>query len=127
DLLWPTKPQKNAKNLKGVSIHKLRAILSDLDGIELILDKQHFRLQLAEPFYCDYFDLKSLSQMTAEEIDDPKYDRLIGIVSRGSFLQQEDGEYFDIYKRDFADHLLVLVPDILKHYYAAGEFSRVIK
>ncbi|MGV8138617.1 MAG: hypothetical protein AB2L20_25725 [Mangrovibacterium sp.] len=127
DLLWPTKPQKNAKNLKGVSIHKLRTILSDLDGIELVLDKQHFRLQLAEPFYCDYFDLESLSQVTAEEIDDHNYGRLIGIVSRGPFLQQEDGEYFDRYKRDFADHLLVLVPDILKLYYAAGEFSRVIK
>lgn len=129
NLLWPTKPQKNAKNLKGVSIYKLRTILNDIDGIELILEKQHFTLQITDPFYCDYFDLKSLNRLTAEkrEPDETNNDRLIEIVSRGQFLQQEDNEYFDSYKRDFADQLLILVPDILRHYHLAGEFPKIIK
>ena len=34
--LWPDKEQSNAKNLKGVTLNKLRKLLGDLDGISLV-------------------------------------------------------------------------------------------
>lgn len=126
-LLWPTKPLKNAKNLKGVTINKVRTILNDLDGIELVLEKQHFRFQVTEAFYCDYFDLKSLDLLVADKIDEYDHRRLVDITSRGAFLQSGDSELFDPYKRDFADHLLILVPDILKYYYLQNELSKVME
>lgn len=127
-ILWPNKPQKNAKNLKGVSIHKLRTILSDIDGIELILEKQYFRLQINEAFYCDYLDLKSMTGLAKGEPRERMCnDRIIEILSRGQFLQSEDHAYFDDGKRELADHLLLLVPGILKDYYSQGEFSKIIK
>lgn len=126
NLLWPGKPLKNAKNLKGVTVNKVRTILNDIDGIELLLDKQHFRFQVTDAFYCDYFDLKSLDLLVADKIDEYDHCRLVEITSRGAFLQSGDNELFDPHKRDFADHLLVLVPDILRYYYSLNEFSKVI-
>lgn len=125
-LMWPDKPAKNAKNLKGVTINKLRTILSDIDGIELILENQHFRFQINESFYCDYFHLISLYPSISSEIDEYNNEQFIEITSRGEFLQSSDNEYFDLYKRDLADQILILVPDVLNHYFSKNEYAKTI-
>lgn len=125
-LVWPEKPLKNAKNLKGVSINKIRTILSDFDGIELLLENQHFIFKTRAPFYCDDLDLLSLFPVLTSNINDEYCQRLIEISSRGEFLQSGEQEYFDPFKRDYADQILVLVPDILKHYYTNSEFEKTI-
>ena len=126
NLFWPTKPIKNAKIIKGVTINKLRTILCDIDGIELILDNQHFRFITQEPFYCDYFDLKSVCAGISVDNNETNNERLIELTSRGCFLQSGDNEYFDSYKRDLADQILILIPDILKQYFHSGEFAKTI-
>ncbi len=122
-MLWPSKPLKNAKNLKGVNINKLRTILNDIDGLDLIYEKQYFKLETTTPFYCDYFDFKLLNLALGNESD---YERLIAITRKGQLLQTEDNELFDTWKREFADQILLVVPDILKDYYWKREYVRVI-
>lgn len=39
DLIWPDKPKDKVKNSRGVAINHLRKILKELDGIELVYEK----------------------------------------------------------------------------------------
>ena len=48
------KELSSAKNLKGVTINRLRKILDDLEGIELVYTNSRYSIQLSEAFYCDY-------------------------------------------------------------------------
>src|SRR5690606_9942499 len=53
-ILWPDRPADKVKNSRGVTINHLRKVLSELDGIELIYVKGHFKIVHTEEFYCDY-------------------------------------------------------------------------
>lgn len=94
-ILWPDKPADKVKNSRGVTINHLRKVLSELDGIELIYDKGHFKIEQKEGFYCDYTRCIEIISSNEEE----KYrDELVDIISRGKFLQLSDHALYDSFK-----------------------------
>lgn len=94
-ILWPDKPADKVKNSRGVTINHLRKVLSELDGIELIYDKGHFKIEQKEGFYCDYTRCIEIISSNEEE----KYrSELVEIISRGKFLQLSDHELYDSFK-----------------------------
>lgn len=95
NILWPDKPADKVKNSRGVTINHLRKVLNELDGIELVYDKGHFKIVQTEEFYCDYTRcMQIISTSKAEE----QRDELVEIVSRGKFLQLSDHPVFDSFK-----------------------------
>jgi hypothetical protein len=75
----------------------LRKALSDVEGIELIFEKGYFKLEHTDAFYCDY--VRCLQIISSNELE--KYrDELIGIISRGKFLQLSDHELYDSFKEE---------------------------
>lgn len=94
-ILWPDKPADKVKNSRGVTINHLRKVLSELDGIELIYDKGHFKIEQKEGFYCDYTRCIEIISLNEEE----KYrEELVEIISRGKFLQLSDHLLYDSFK-----------------------------
>ncbi len=102
NVLWPDKPTDKAKNSRGVTINHLRKVLTELDGIELIYDKGHFKIEHTEQFYCDY--ARCLQLISANEIEGHR-DELIEILSRGKFLYLSDHPSFDAFKEEMEKKL----------------------
>lgn len=110
-LLWSEKDLSSAKNLKGVTINRLRKILENLDGVELVYTNNHYFIQLSESFYCDYRQYLELiehlrqSDVSTENAIHP----LIEILLRGKFLKSAEEPMFDAFKNKQENELYDLL------------------
>jgi len=102
NILWPDKPADKVKNSRGVTINHLRKVLSELDGIELIYEKGHFKIAQTDVFYCDY--TRCLEIISTTEIAEYR-DELVEILTRGKFLQLSDHPLFDAFKEELEKKL----------------------
>ncbi len=96
-LLWPDKPADKAKNSRGVTINNLRKTLSELDGVELIHEKGHYKFILHEQAYCDY--VRCLQIISSGEIAANR-NEFAQLVSQGKFLYLSDDPLFDSFKEE---------------------------
>ncbi len=96
ELVWPDKPENKLKNLRGVTLNHLRKTLTELDGVSLVHEKSVFRLETAEPFYCDYL---SCMEMVGSNDPDGLPREFALIVARGKFLRFTDSSFFDGFKQ----------------------------
>lgn len=89
------------KSLKGVTINRLRKILDDLEGIELVYTNSRYSIQLSETFYCDYQQyLEQMNKIRQSDASQEVSQSLIGILSRGKFLKSIDDSMFDSFKSE---------------------------
>lgn len=94
-LLWPEKAHQEVKNIRNVTLNRLRKILEELDGIELLYEKGMFTITQKDPLYCDY--TRCMQILSTNEWD-AEYIELIDIVTRGKFLENEDKPFYDSLK-----------------------------
>lgn len=94
-LLWPDRQSQQLKNIKNVTLNRLRKILDEIDGIELLYDKGLFTLTLQYPVYCDYIECMTLLSNT--ELD-PKLKEFTDIIKRGKFLENTNDPFYDSLK-----------------------------
>lgn len=94
-LLWPEKSSQEVKNIRNVTLNRLRKILEELDGIELFYEKGMFTLILKDPIYCDY---TKCMQILSSNQGESEYQGLIEIVTRGKILENEDNPLYDSLK-----------------------------
>jgi hypothetical protein len=95
EILWPGKPSHTVKNTRNVTLNRLRKILEELDGIELLYEKGVFKLVQADPLYCDFtICLEILSGSRDEE----QLKEFIAIVTRGKFMRNENEPEYDFLK-----------------------------
>jgi DNA-binding SARP family transcriptional activator len=97
NVLWPDKPADKVKNSRGVTINNLRKTLSELDGIELVHDRGHYKIILHGEAYCDY--IRCLQIIAAHQVEERR-DEFAEIVSRGKFLYLSDDPLFDLFKEE---------------------------
>lgn len=93
--LWPDREPEKAKNIRGVTISKLRKILEKIDGISLEYEEGRFNLVFTDDCYCDY--MKFYGIMRSEERD---MDTLVSIIKRGRVLSGENDEIYDRLKAE---------------------------
>ena len=94
-LLWPEKPVGEVKNIRNVTLNRLRKILEELDGIELLYEKGMFTLTQNDPIYCDY---TRCMQILSSNQWESEHQELIEIVTRGKFLENEEKAFYDSFK-----------------------------
>ncbi|WP_439488793.1 Kelch repeat-containing protein [Algoriphagus sp.] len=113
-LLWPDRPADKVKNSRGVTINNLRKTLSELEGLELIHEKGHYKLILHETAYCDY--VRFLEIISSHEVAAHR-DEFTQIVSKGKFLYLSDDPLFDSFKEEAETKLEpILILEIEKTY-----------
>ena len=97
EVLWPEKPHYKVKNTRNVTLNRLRKILEELDGIELLYEKGVFKLMQRYPLYCDFTKCMQilLGNQREEELKE-----FIAIVTRGKFLKNENEPEYDPLKEN---------------------------
>lgn len=122
-ILWPDRPADKAKNSRGVTINHLRKVLSELDGIELIYEKGHFKIVQSEGFYCDYS--RCMELISRNEIDAHR-EEFLRIVARGKFLQLFDHSLFDSFKEETEKILEPVLLQEMEKRFAAEDYQATI-
>ena len=120
-LLWPDKDEMHAKNLRGVTMNKLRKALSLMDGVSIEFKDGHFILQYREPFSCDYLRFQQILQS-----EQPDMDTLIRLLSRGKFLLGETDPMFDYMKDSFDRQVQPVMQREMKRRVGMKEYNNAI-
>lgn len=104
-LIWPELSKKNAANNRGVTMNKLRQILIQFEGIEIVNHNDMWRLEL-DTLFCDYAEcLKTIKK--ADFTKDPSsFSDLCALVHRGSLLNEMEYEWLDEFKGDVASEII---------------------
>lgn len=98
EFLWPDKPEGKAKNNRGVNIKKLRSILEDIEGVEIIFDNNYWKIILQENIFCDLGAIQGdLKTKTLDSIEIP-FEKIIHILKRGTLLRDIVPEWLDPFK-----------------------------
>ncbi len=110
-IVWPNYSNKSAKNSRGVNIRKLRVILNNLEGIEIIFSRDRWTVELSDEVYCDYFDCLNL--LDNPQFNSPEYYlKLYYLVRDGQLVKNENYEWMD----DIKGYIDYRVIDILLKY-----------
>lgn len=129
-MLWPDKEINNAKNLKGVTLNKLKKLLSEIKGISLNYYNHQYQIELSEDIYCDYkeyYQLLNEIQNTNIAYKDETLQKFTQILKRGKFLQSIEEEIFDTLKSYFENQLYEIAIRELNNLYSKGKYEQTIQ
>jgi two-component SAPR family response regulator len=104
-LLWPEYSPKQAKNVRNVTLNKLREFLKRIDGIELVFSNRSWKLEIDTELYIDYvrllFLIDNYSMLSRENIEE-----VAEITSRGEVFKFISFNWLDGLKTNINNTLL---------------------
>lgn len=119
NLLWGDKTAEKIKNSRSVTINHLRSVLSELDGVKVTYNSNHYKLECEDSFYCDYLRLQQIS----ESGDEDKYEKMLRIVRRGKFLSMLDMPSLDTLKSETERQLMPWLTHLMEESYEHDRYQ----
>jgi len=110
DVLWSGISSRKVANNRSVTLNKLRKILLQIDGIEIISTGGYLQAKIKKPFYCDYVSAFKLCQIS-ESLSKQQLISFFEMVKRGRFLKGINWPWLDDI-RGFTGNQVI---DILLH------------
>ena len=107
EVLWFDKSGDSARNNRNVNISKLRSILDELEGAEVINENSLWRINLGSAVFCDYLEIINLLRKSKSTIlTEDEIHKLISLLSFGDFLPTVQTEWMDGFKSQFASETI---------------------
>jgi uncharacterized membrane protein len=128
--LWPDKDSADCKNLRGVMISKIRALLDDIDGISLNFNNSKYILMFDTPLYCDLNVFNSLIYSKSEgnvHIIEEDIIKLKQLLSRGDLLKKESIEQIETLILEYASKTITILLVELDFYFKKHQYQTVIQ
>jgi two-component SAPR family response regulator len=119
-ILWPDKPKDKVKNSRGVAVNHLRKVLSELEGIELVCEKDYFRIMQTAGSYCDY---TRCMQIISTRRTEKSRKELAGILMRGKFLKSTDLPSLDTFKETVEQILEPVLAKEMQQSFVAEDYQ----
>lgn len=120
-IMWPDKSEDKVKNSRGVAINHLRRLLDNFDGVSLVCENGHFKLQYSDSFSCDWMELRKESLK-----EHPDMEKVMPIVSRGKFLPFIEDPVFDSFKEKTESMLINMLSAELIRCYERRQYVNVL-
>lgn len=92
--LWPGIDPKKIANNRAVTLNKLRKILNEIDGIEIIIENRYFVIKTNDPFFSDYLEASKLCQIPGG-MSKQQLETFFFLVKKGSLLKGTTWEWLD--------------------------------
>jgi len=126
EALWFDKTGDSARNNRNVNISKLRTILSEVDGIEVVKENSFWSINMSPPFYSDYNELlKILNKSKSELLTEAEIHRLIALLIVGEFLPGLQNEWMDKFKAQFTNEMIDRITSMFKEKEVKGNQSLI--
>lgn len=107
EVLWYDKSGESARNNRNVNISKLRAILDEVEGVEVINENSFWKIRMDGTIYCDYCEILNLLRKSKSiNLGENEINELIGLLSFGEFLPAVQNEWMDGFKSRFANEII---------------------
>lgn len=107
EVLWFDKSGESARNNRNVNISKLRSILEDLGGVEVVNDNSFWKIQMDPIIFCDYCEaLRLLRKANSSGLGEVEINQLIALLSFGELLPAVQTDWMDEFKSRFANETI---------------------
>lgn len=104
EILWYDKSGDSARNNRNVNISKLRSVLEELGGIEVVNDNSFWQIKMKPDIFCDYCEAMTLLRKAGSgNMSESEINLLIALLSFGEFLPAIQTEWMDEFKSRFAN------------------------
>jgi two-component SAPR family response regulator len=94
DNLWEGIPSAKVANNRSVTLNKLRKILLQFDGIEIVSTGGYLQAKFKKTFFCDYISAYKICQIP-EGLSRQQLITFFGLVKRGRFLKGINWPWLD--------------------------------
>lgn len=127
-VFWADKEPDKIKNLRNVTIAKLRKILSDFSGLEIVYDNGRFMVRSGENCYVDIYRLFALTNDLQKEPSGKEAQAEVEtIILQGKFLQGMESEELDRYKAPVEAFMLDVMLKTIEKFSAKRQWKEVIR
>lgn len=109
EILWLDKNEASAKNNRAVYFARIRTLLKNVGGCEIVSEKDGWKL-LAEGIKVDYYQLCDIFKRKTSEV---QIKEVLNILRNGIFLQYEEYEWLDDVKSEVSDRILTILGEFL--------------
>lgn len=92
--LWPGLPAKKVANNRAVTLNKLRKIVQNFDGVEIVTQNGHLLAKTGKSFFCDYAEAYKLCQISGG-MDRTQLEAFFHLVKNGRFLKGLSWNWLD--------------------------------
>ncbi len=92
--LWAGIETKKIANNRAVTLNKLRRILAEIEGIEIVIKNRYLVANLQGSFFCDYVEAIKLGQ-TSGKISRQQLETFFVLVEKGRFLKSITWNWLD--------------------------------
>jgi DNA-binding SARP family transcriptional activator len=107
EILWYDKSKESARNNRNVNISKLRSVLENVGGVEVVNENLFWKITIQDQIYCDYIEvLHLLEKSKISHLEEPEVCRLAGLLSYGEMLPNVKTSWVDPFKSAFANSIV---------------------
>jgi len=92
--LWSGLPAKKVANNRAVTLNKLRKIVQNFDGVEIVTQNGHLLAKTDKSFFCDYAEAYQLCQISGG-MNKTQLEAFFLLVKRGRFLKGLSWDWLD--------------------------------
>ena len=92
--LWPGLTAKKVANNRAVTLNKLRKVLENIEGIEIVTQNSFLMAVMHDPLFCDYAEAFKLCQIS-EGMSKPQLEAFFSLVKNGRFLKASHWPWLD--------------------------------
>ncbi len=103
EVLWFDKSGESARNNRNVNISKLRTVLDEMGGLEVIIEDSLWKIKMNNTIFCDYTEILHLIRKSkTDNFIESDIHELLSLLSLGEFLPNIQSEWMDVFKSQFA-------------------------
>jgi two-component SAPR family response regulator len=126
--MWPNRDNNGAKNIRGVTINRLRNILEDIGGISLVYQNSQWFFTFESSFYCDYLEYSNIRHRLYAGIEPyPELmEQLVAIVRNGKFLFGIHDTGIENSKSKEEEKMTQLLKDYIIYLYREKQYQKII-
>ena len=107
EILWSDKFGDSARNNRNVNISKLRSILDEMEGVELINENSFWEIKIGSNVFCDMSEITDLLRKSkSNSLTESEIHQLIALLSIGEFLPAIKTEWMDGFKSQFTSEIV---------------------
>lgn len=124
EVLWYDKSGESARNNRNVNLSKLRNILDEVEGVEVVNENSFWKIKMDVPAFCDYCAiLNILSKSKSTNLSEVEIKELIALLSFGEFLPSIQNEWMDGFKSQFANETIDVLSSLFSETDVENNFS----
>lgn len=124
EVLWYDKSGESARNNRNVNISKLRTILDEVEGLEVVNENSFWKIKMESPIFCDYCEIVNLLRKSkSDALTESEIYKLIAHLSFGEFLPNVHNEWMDGFKAEFANQTIDRLSSLFNEKSLVNNFS----